>query len=45
LTLFQEWVEGEIKEDGGGVHLSMIYLIYYKNFCKCTTIENLNEKK
>jgi hypothetical protein len=27
--------EGGIKENGGGVNSSMIYLIYYKNFCKC----------
>jgi hypothetical protein len=30
--------EGEIKENGGGVNSSMIYLIYCKNFCKCHNV-------
>jgi hypothetical protein len=25
---------GRMKENGGGVNLSMIYVIYCKNFCK-----------
>jgi hypothetical protein len=28
------WGQGGIKENGGGVNSSMIYLIYCKNFCK-----------
>jgi hypothetical protein len=32
--LFQEWEEGEIKENGGGVNSTMIYC---KNFWKCYT--------
>jgi hypothetical protein len=46
LKLFQELGEGVIKEIGG-VNLSIIYLLYYKNLCKChnvplcrTTIKN-----
>jgi hypothetical protein len=49
LKLFQEWREGEMKEDGGGVNSSMIYC---KNFCKChnvpppsTTIKKNKESK
>jgi hypothetical protein len=30
--------EMEIKENGGGVHSSMIYLTYCKNFCKCYSV-------
>jgi hypothetical protein len=25
---------GEMKENGGGMNSTMIYLTYYKNFCK-----------
>jgi hypothetical protein len=27
-----------IKENGGGVNSSMIYLVYSKNFCKCPNV-------
>jgi hypothetical protein len=30
--------EGGIKENGGGVNSSMIYLIHYKNLCKCYSV-------
>jgi hypothetical protein len=29
---------GGIKENGGGLNSSMIYLIYCKNFCKCHNV-------
>jgi hypothetical protein len=29
---------GEIKDNGGGVNSSIIYLIYCKNFCKCHNV-------
>jgi hypothetical protein len=39
-----------MKENGGGVNSNMMYLIYYKNFCKChnvpspsKTIKKVNE--
>jgi hypothetical protein len=35
----------EIKESGGGVSSSMIYLIYYKNFCKCHNVPLLSTIK
>jgi hypothetical protein len=36
LKLFQESGEGMIKDScGGGGEFSMIYLIYWRNFCKC----------
>jgi hypothetical protein len=38
LKLFQEWGEGRLKENDGGVHSSTKYLIYCKNFCKCHNI-------
>jgi hypothetical protein len=31
---------GRIKENGGGVNSSMIYLIHYKNFCKCHNLSS-----
>jgi hypothetical protein len=34
LKLFQEWGEGEIKENDGRVNLTRIYLIYFKEFYK-----------
>jgi hypothetical protein len=37
LKSFQEW-GGVIKENDGGGISSMIYLIYYKNFCICHNI-------
>jgi hypothetical protein len=30
--------EGEIKDSGGGVNSSMIYLTYCKNPCKCHNV-------
>jgi hypothetical protein len=30
--------EREIKENGGGVNSSMIYLIHCKNLCKCHNV-------
>jgi hypothetical protein len=38
--LFQELVEGGIKENGvgGGANSSMTYLIYCKNLCKCHSV-------
>jgi hypothetical protein len=30
--------EGGIKENGGGVNSSLIYLIYCQNFCKCHNV-------
>jgi hypothetical protein len=52
LKLFLELGKRVTKENGGRGNLTMIYLIYCKNFCKCqnvppprTTIkENLSEK-
>jgi hypothetical protein len=38
LKLFQECGEREIKEGGGRVNSIMIYLIHYKNFCKCHNV-------
>jgi hypothetical protein len=35
--LLHEWREGGIKENGR-VNSSMIYLIYYKKFCKCHNV-------
>jgi hypothetical protein len=42
----------EVKENGGGVNSSIMYLIHYKNFCKChnvppssTTIKEKTENK
>jgi hypothetical protein len=41
--------EEGIKENGGGVNLSMIYLIHFKNFCKCHNVPSpsttIKEKK
>jgi hypothetical protein len=40
--------EGGIKENDGGVNANMIYLVYYKNFCKCHNVppaQQKNEKK
>jgi hypothetical protein len=35
----------EIKENGGRVNSSMIYLRYCKNFCKCHNVPQHNSKK
>jgi hypothetical protein len=36
LKLFHEWCRGRgIKENDGGVNSTIIYLMFYKNFCKC----------
>jgi hypothetical protein len=38
LKLFEEWGEGEVKENGGGMNSSLTYLIYCKNFYKCHNV-------
>jgi hypothetical protein len=38
LKLFQEWWEGGIKRMVEEVNSSMVYLIYYKNTCKCHNV-------
>jgi hypothetical protein len=27
-----------VKENGGGMNSSTIYLLYYRNFCKCHSV-------
>jgi hypothetical protein len=41
LKLFQEWGEGRIKENDGGVNSTTIYC---KNFCKCHNVPQQNNK-
>jgi hypothetical protein len=36
---------GKIKENGGGVNSTMIFLIYCKNFCKCHNVPHHDKKK
>jgi hypothetical protein len=38
LKLFQEWGEKGWKKMMEGVNLIMIFLINYKNFCKCHNV-------
>jgi hypothetical protein len=38
LKLHQEWKEWGVKENGGGVNSSILYLMYCKNFCKCHNV-------
>jgi hypothetical protein len=38
LKLFQEWGERGMKESGGGLNSSMMYLIHSKNFYKCHSV-------
>jgi hypothetical protein len=33
---------GEVKEISEGMNSSMIYLIYFKNLCKCNNVPTLN---
>jgi hypothetical protein len=42
LKLFQEWEEGRIKGNDGGVNSAMIYC---KNFCKCHSVPQYNNNK
>jgi hypothetical protein len=32
-----------IKGNGGGVNSTIIYLIYYKNFCKCHNVPSAQQ--
>jgi hypothetical protein len=36
---------GGMKKNGGGVNSTMIYLIYFKNFCNCYNVPPANNKK
>jgi hypothetical protein len=43
LKLFQEWGEGRKWEKIKGVNPSVIYLIHYKNFCKCHNVPSAQQ--